>query len=511
MPEKKPSPKTKADIEKNKGTEKKSSVIKKELTPLTSKETKKPEKSEKKSVTLLKEAINTAKNKALDNEVVAKPVKKRATSVKKVEEKLEKPEKSKPIKKDALKETKTTYTKADIAKPAEVTKPADDSMSVVFEKKEIKAVDLLKANRIPETKSVDIKISDEDNITPSTNESTTYTKESILSVLTRKDSSESKEDLLKESIKNLQDKIKIKQEEETEIKKNIEARNTIDHFAEKETPSTPEVNNIKATKPESTPSYSYKQYMQPEKKESKKPFILILGIVLVIAGVSFGVFKFVLNKENTDVAVNTYVELEETVESTTNDAVADLIDIDDSTNKNINTPATEAPTEQTEAIATETPEPDEVIEKEIPKEEVVVIEKEVKVVETPPTPVAPTPPVTPPTPTAPKVEPPLAKKLTKPYIIAWKDTLQAISEDELGDIRRWPTIYNLNKNILKSPDSYRFGTTLAIPIDKTSIENMSAEDKASLYNDYLVTIEAYKKINNAGMVIILERTAKTLK
>ena len=503
MPEKKSSPKTKADIDKKKPTVKKSSVVKKELSPLTAKETK---KTEKKSVTLLKEAINTAKNKALDNEVTAKPIKKRSTSVKKTVEKLEKPEKEKPVKKDTPKET---YTKADMVKP-----------SVFFVKEETEAVDLLKSNSLPEVKSVDIKISDEDHIMPTTDDDSTYTKESILSVLTRDDSSESKEDLLKEntenvlkenkedllkeSIKNLQDKIKLKQEEEEKIKKEIETRTTTDNFVEIDTPSPIEVDNTRFTKPVSTPSYSYTKYMKPEKKESKKPFILILGIILVIAGVSFGVFKFVLNdKENTDVPVTAYVEeIEKPVETATENTVSDIEGSSTNITENSETLATNVSTEQIE-----TPKQEEVIE-EAPKQKEVE-KKEATVIETPPTPVAPTPP----TPTAPKVLPPVVntKALTKPYIIAWKDTLQGISESELGDIRRWPTIYSLNKNVLKSPDSYAFGTTLAIPIDKTSIENMSAEDKASLYNDYLVTIEAYKKINNSGMVIILEKIAKTLK
>lgn len=484
-PEKKSTPRTKAETPKNKVTEKKSSVVKKELAPLTASETK---KTEKKSVTLLKEAINNVKTKALDNEVAAKPVNKRATTIKKTI--ATKSDIVKEKTKESSKETKATYTKSDIVKPKENSKP------LILEK------------------TVDIEIDDHIKLenTPATDNST-YTKESILSILSREnkledkeleDKKENKEDLLKESIRNLQEKIKTKQEEELNNNKNFETKNTIDYFGEKTTPNYPKTEDTrvdadtKPSKPTSAPPYSYTQYMKTEKKKQKKPFMLIFGIILVVAGVSFGVFKFVLNKENAGdiIPMNAYVEVEEIVE------------------------VTEEPTDDVTALATEQTgstegilEQEEVTQEtaEVEQEEIVEEAPKVNEIETPPTPVAPTPPVTPPTPTAPSVEAPTIKKPTKPYIIAWKDTLQSIALNELRDTRRWPTIYNLNKDLLNSPDSYTFGTTISIPIDEKQIENMNETEKVSLYNDYLVTIEAYKRINNTGMVIVLERIAATLK
>jgi len=488
-PEKKSIPRTKADTLKSKVTKKKSSVVKKELEPLTASEVK---KTEKKSVTLLKEAINNAKTKALDNEVTAKPVNKRVATVKKTI-----PTQSDVVKEktqESPKETKATYTKSDIVKPKEYSKP------VILEK------------------AVDIKIDDSIKLeNTSTTDNSIYKKESIPSILSRDNNlenseEENKEDLLKESIRNLQEKIKAKQEEElNNNNKNLETKNTIDYFREKAIIDSPKVENIvkdidtKPSKPASAPPYSYTQYMKTEKKKSKKPFILILGIILAVAGISFGIFKFVLNKENTgdDTPMNAYVEVEELVE-VTEGATTDTESIIVPTSVLEQTDSTETVLEQEEVVQ-ETPKVERIVEEATPKVNEV---ENATIVETPPTPVAPKAPATP---TAPKVTPPTFKAPTKPYVIAWKDTLQSIAINELGDIRHWPTIYSLNKDILNSPDSYQFGTTLYIPINKIDIENMSETGKASLYNDYLVTIEAYKRNNNAGMVIVLERIAATLK
>jgi nucleoid-associated protein YgaU len=53
------------------------------------------------------------------------------------------------------------------------------------------------------------------------------------------------------------------------------------------------------------------------------------------------------------------------------------------------------------------------------------------------------------------------------YIVQKGDTLQKISEKFFGTTRKWNSIYQANKNILKSPDRIRAGQKLVIPNEKS--------------------------------------------
>jgi len=49
------------------------------------------------------------------------------------------------------------------------------------------------------------------------------------------------------------------------------------------------------------------------------------------------------------------------------------------------------------------------------------------------------------------------------YVVQKGDTLQKISEKFFGTTKKWKSIYDLNKQVLKSPDRIRAGQKLLIP------------------------------------------------
>lgn len=57
------------------------------------------------------------------------------------------------------------------------------------------------------------------------------------------------------------------------------------------------------------------------------------------------------------------------------------------------------------------------------------------------------------------------KNEVKTYIVQRGDTLQKISDKMYGTTKKWKTIYEANKNILKSPDKIRSGQKLIIPVE----------------------------------------------
>jgi nucleoid-associated protein YgaU len=51
------------------------------------------------------------------------------------------------------------------------------------------------------------------------------------------------------------------------------------------------------------------------------------------------------------------------------------------------------------------------------------------------------------------------------YTVGKNDTLQKISMKFYGTTRKWPKIYEANKDVLRSPDKLYAGQTLKIPVD----------------------------------------------
>ncbi len=51
------------------------------------------------------------------------------------------------------------------------------------------------------------------------------------------------------------------------------------------------------------------------------------------------------------------------------------------------------------------------------------------------------------------------------YTVAKNDTLQKISMKFYGTTKKWPKIYEANKNVLRSPDRLYAGQTIKIPVE----------------------------------------------
>ncbi|MDD5506608.1 MAG: LysM peptidoglycan-binding domain-containing protein [Candidatus Omnitrophica bacterium] len=64
---------------------------------------------------------------------------------------------------------------------------------------------------------------------------------------------------------------------------------------------------------------------------------------------------------------------------------------------------------------------------------------------------------------APQSEDIITKQGFESYTVGKNDTLQKISEKFYGTTKKWPKIYEANKNILRSPDKLYAGQTLRIP------------------------------------------------
>lgn len=100
---------------------------------------------------------------------------------------------------------------------------------------------------------------------------------------------------------------------------------------------------------------------------------------------------------------------------------------------------------------------------------------------------------------------------TLEYKIQWQDSMSTISAKQLGDERRWPTIYKMNTDVLPSPDRYTFGTKIRIPTDKNKIENMPKDALSSLIEDYNYTIDRYQKTGVHGEAKKLSATRDYIK
>lgn len=97
------------------------------------------------------------------------------------------------------------------------------------------------------------------------------------------------------------------------------------------------------------------------------------------------------------------------------------------------------------------------------------------------------------------------------YKIQWQDSMSTISSKQLGDERRWPTIYKMNTDVIPSPDRYTFGTKIKIPTDKNKIEDMPKDALSSLIEDYNYTIDRYHKTGVHGEAKKLSATRDYIK
>ena len=96
------------------------------------------------------------------------------------------------------------------------------------------------------------------------------------------------------------------------------------------------------------------------------------------------------------------------------------------------------------------------------------------------------------------------------YRTKWTDTLTSIASSELGDARRWPSIYVMNENIFKDPDSLVFNKDIKIPENKKKIDDMTAEEKRALYDDYMRVVQVYLNIGKTNSANTLRSRARLI-
>ena len=510
---------------KNKTTLKRSSVVKKEVTPISidssliSKK-REPRKTvekvenkttpikERPSVALLREALKSAKTKSETDGVATKTLSKKYSlspkeeTVAKKEEKIVESKEEKVIEKtddkikaDSVK--KATYSKKDLMKP-----------------KNVKATPvILDENTVKEEIKEEVKEDKPINIVASDDLSEITKNQAIEEEKKEKEEikfNESKNALLDMMNKNKSDVDKTKDSPQSDNEKELLRQ------IELKSKAIP-LENLKTNTP--VQPYVYKP-MRAEKK-SKKPFLVIIGILAVIFGGTFTAFQFI-NKDdyNKEVIVDNVIVDDDALTNETKKSTED--DLYAFTENNFISNETETAIEENIEVSNENqittpidviePEKVEVIEEPIveqpiveePKKEVItnILEE---------APEAPTPPVAP-TFVAPSYENTLSTQANqKVYIVKWQDTMQSIALKELGDANRWPTIYSMNKNILRTPDRFNFGDQLNLPSNSKAITEMTQDEKNSLYNDYMITIEAYKNAGKNNLANALQAVANTLK
>ncbi len=143
---------------------------------------------------------------------------------------------------------------------------------------------------------------------------------------------------------------------------------------------------------------------------------------------------------------------------------------------------------------------------------------------TPPTPPK-EPEITPPTPPTPPPNPPAANNTNasasgvnqnnisglNTYKTQWNDTLSSIATKELGDARRWPSIFVLNQDLMKTPDNIVFNINIKIPNGgKKKVDDMTDSERRSLYNDYLKVAEIYSRIGNQNQANRIKSQANSI-
>ena len=97
------------------------------------------------------------------------------------------------------------------------------------------------------------------------------------------------------------------------------------------------------------------------------------------------------------------------------------------------------------------------------------------------------------------------------YKTQWNDTLSSIATKELGDGRRWPSIFVLNQNVLNNPDSIVFNIYIKIPKGgKKKVDDMNDSEKKSLYNDYMKVAEIYSRIGKENFANTIKSQANSI-
>ena len=295
----------------------------------------------------------------------------------------------------------------------------------------------------------------------------------------------------------------------------------------------------KPVEPYKVPEHS----IENDEKKSNK-LIPIIGIIIIILGLSFLGFQFLTSKnDNNDdgfynIVTNENVLSNENINEMTND-YDDLSDISNinamSSNQNnlISNQNDNANKITNNIVTNNTPTNNIVTNNQINKitndtqaktnniqtNTAVVKTNTINTNVTPPKePELPNPPVIPDPPTPPATQNNNTQNNTVSYIdgnvykTKWTDTLTSIATKELGDARKWPMIFAANDNIFTDPDKIVFNVNIKIPNDgKKKIEDMNQTEKKNLYDAYMKVADRYIELGKTNMANIVRNAANNIK
>ena len=246
--------------------------------------------------------------------------------------------------------------------------------------------------------------------------------------------------------------------------------------------------------------------IKKEKKSNK--LVPIIGIMIIILGLAYLGFQFFVNKENSS-------EGEFYDNITTNETDANNEGINNITNEVLPTNDINVVIEQTninnESIANTNLQTNNIATVDTNNIANTVSQANTNI-ETP-QPNLPNPPVIPNPPPNPTRN--LNQNRTSylggnTYRTKWTDTLTSIASSELGDARRWPSIYVMNENIFTDPDSLVFNRDIIIPESKKKVDDMTSEEKRALYDDYMRVAQVYLNMGKTNSANTLRSRARLI-
>ena len=251
--------------------------------------------------------------------------------------------------------------------------------------------------------------------------------------------------------------------------------------------------------------------IKKEKKSNK--IVAIIGIIIIILGLAYLGFQFLGNKN--DGTEDGFYNLE-TNETETNNLIPPITnetnaeEIDNMTNEiNPTNDINEAITEQTNANNENTENTNANLQTNNTTNTISQANTNIA----PPRPNLPNPPVIPnppPNPTQNSNQNRTSYLGGNTYRTKWTDTLTSIASSELGDARRWPTIYVMNENIFRDPDNLVFNRDIRIPETKKKVDDMTAEEKRALYDDYMRVAQVYLNMGKTNSANTLRNRARLI-
>ena len=262
-----------------------------------------------------------------------------------------------------------------------------------------------------------------------------------------------------------------------------------------ETEDEMKASGIPAVERKPAQPYTAPAHSSAKKQKKSNKLIAIIGIIIIILGLSYLGFQFFGNK--TDASEDDFYSSISTNENETNNIISSTTN----TNENI------SQTNETKNITNEISKTNDI--KAVSSNNTVIQSN----IATSPKPNLPN---TPNIPNPPIIPNPPAKNTNayfggNTYRTKWTDTLTSIASSELGDARRWPTIYVMNENIFKDPDSLVFNKDIRIPEGaKKKVDEMNSEERMALYNDYMRVAEIYLSIGKTNSANTIKSRANSI-